>query len=44
MGKTICELGKKKAKERLSEKPRYQCQKCHSRVKKKDWVCKPGKL
>jgi len=44
MSKTMCEIGKKKAKERLSGNPRFECQKCHSRVKKKDWVCRPGKL
>jgi len=44
MGKTMCEIGKKQARERLSEKARYECLKCHYKVKKKDWVCKPGKL
>jgi len=44
MGKTMCEAGRKKAKERWSEKSRYECRKCHSRVKKKDRVCKPVEL
>jgi lipopolysaccharide biosynthesis regulator YciM len=44
MSKTMCEIGKKKAKERLMEKLKYECKKCHTRVKQKDWVCKPGKL
>jgi hypothetical protein len=44
MAKTMCEIGKKKARERGAEKPRYECRKCSSQVRKKDWVCKPVKL
>jgi hypothetical protein len=44
MGKTMCEAGKQKAKERMSGKPAYECRTCHARVKKKDWLCKPAKI
>jgi lipopolysaccharide biosynthesis regulator YciM len=44
MGKTMCETGKKKAREKMSGKPRYECSRCHARVKKKDWLCKPSKI
>ena len=44
MGKTMCEVGKRKARERMSEKPRYEYRRCHSRVKKRDWLCKPSRI
>jgi hypothetical protein len=44
MAKSMCEVGKKKAKDRLLERPKYECRKCRTLVKKKDWVCKPGKI
>jgi hypothetical protein len=44
MVKTMCEISKKKANKRLLEKPKYECRDCHRWVKKRDWICKPGKI
>ena len=40
MSKTLC----KHKKQKIVEQPRFKCEKCGGKVKRKKEVCKPGKL
>lgn len=39
-----CRYGKKQHKKRLEKPAGFVCKECGTKVKKRDWVCKPVRL